>query len=149
MLGNRGRNSQAQVLSDNEILAALKKGHLECIGSSLLYKQPGTDGYHTNMGDLRDFIEKWANRFEKKINNVIIDSVLKFFSPDTYGTTFESQASILKKIDESVKSITSLVKLYHYILHRRILEGKEKQLILGTEKLNMSDISDISMVERR
>ena len=149
MLSQNEISSNSQIFNDNEILNALKLGHFEYIGSCLLYKQPGTDGYHTNMGDLRDFIEKWSNKFENKINNVIIDSVLKYFDPSVYGSSFESQEAIVNKILESEKSISSLVKLYHYILHRRILEGKEKQRNLGTEKLNLTDISDIKMIEKR
>lgn len=101
------------------------------------------------MGDLRDFIEKWSIHFENKINNVIIDAFLKFFDPTTYGTTFETKESIMGKIQEAEKSIQSLGKLYHYILHRRILEGKEKQINLRAENLNIADVSDIKMIQKR
>jgi hypothetical protein len=115
----------------------------------LLYKQPGIDGYHNNMGDLRDFIEQRMIKLESRINYEIIASVLKHFKPETYGTLLEIDVDIKERIEEIQSSVQTLGKLYQYILHRRILEGKEKQMNLRAQRINMNDITDINMIERR
>jgi len=140
---------QSQLFMEEEIESALRQGSFECIGSELLYKQPGIDGYHNNMGDLRDFIEQRMSKLESTINNSIIASTLKHFKPATYGLLLEIDDDLSKRIEDTQKSIETLSKLYKYIMHRRILEGKEKQANLGTQRLNMSDIADINMIDRR
>ena len=107
------------------------------------------DGYHNNMGDLRDFIEQWMSKLETSINTRIIESILKHFQPQTYGTLFEIDSDLSRRITKVQQSVETLNKLYRYILHRRILEGKEKQANLGTNRLNMGDVADINMIERR
>lgn len=149
LLSKSDKNVQLQLLSDDEIKEALKLGYLEQIGGMLMYRPTEIDGYSINMGDLRDFIEKWATKFETIINNRIIEPLLKHFKPIEYGSLFEKTSDLSKKITETQKSVESLGKLYKFIFHRRVLEGKEKQVHLNTNRLNLKDTADINMIERR
>lgn len=149
MLNQSEDTLQSQLFTEDELKEALQQGYFECVGSSLLYKQPGIDGYHNNMADLRDFIEQWMSKLETTINNRIIEPVLKHFNPKEYGTLFEIDTELSKRIQKTQKSIESLNRLYRYIFHRRVLEGKEKQRNLGSNRLNMRDVADINMIERR
>lgn len=52
------------------------------------------------------------------------------------------------KLISAQKLVTSMSKLYKYILHRRILQGKEKQKRLKNDRLNIDDVKDIKMIDR-
>ena len=147
-----GRNHN-ELFSDDEIQDLLASGYFEYIGGNLLFKQPGMDGYSTNMADLRDFIEKWVGKMQSRVNNRILPAVLKHFKPETYGRAslapLDLDHDLPSKLKSAQKSVESLAKLYKYILHRRIIEGKEKQKNLKQDRLNIKDIEDIKMIDRR
>lgn len=148
MIG-KANQEELNLFTDEEIEKFLESGYFEYVGDILLYKEPGMDGYHTNMADLRDFIEKWINKFQLKINNRLLPSFLKHFKPDVYGNSFGEAASMSSKLSQAQKSVESLCKIYKYILHRRLLEGKQKQANLKNDRLHMKDIEDIKMIDRR
>ena len=149
LLNKSDKNIQLQLLSDDKIKEALKLGYFEQIGGLLMYKQSEIDWYQINMADLRDFIEQWTIKFESIINNRIIEPLLKHFKPIEYGSLFDKNSDLSKKISETQKSVENLWKLYKFILHRRVLEGIEKQVHLNNNRLNLRDSADINMIERR
>ena len=149
LLNKGDQNIKLQILSDDEIKEALKLGYFEQIGSILMFKQTEIDGFQINMGDLRDFIEQWTIKFESIISNRVIEPLLKHFKPIEYGSLFDKTSDLSKKILETQKSVEGLSKLYKFIFHRRVLEGKEKQVNLNSNRLNLRDTADINMIERR
>lgn len=149
LLSQSENSKQLEIFTDEQIITDLKLGYFENIASTLLYKQPGTDGYHTNMADLRDFINKWISKFDSEINNKVTGAVLRYWNPDAYGNCLEKKEDIVRNINEIHKAISSLAKLYRYIFHRRLLEAKEKQKNLKQDRLNVNDKADIKMIERK
>lgn len=149
LLNKEENRMNVESFTEEELKEALQLGYFECVGSLLLHKQSGLDGYNINMGDLRDFIESWIMKLDSTINNRIIEPMLKHFNPTEYGNCFERKADLSKKILETQQAVESLEKLYKFILHRRILEGKDKQSNLNSNRLHMRDVADINTIERR
>ena len=146
---NSLENKKASIFSETEIEDFLSTGYFEYIGGSLLFKEPGMEGYCTeSMADLRDFIEDWIKKMRSRINTRLLPSILKYFKPEEYGNWYEDTKTMKSKLISAQKLVTSMSKLYKYILHRRILQGKEKQKRLKNDRLNIDDVKDIKMIDR-